>query len=126
MVNMIRDRELNRPILSVFAPILVLTGLAGFLIPERRALTSGAPAYNIFHIIFGSIGISCARSSRRAPARLFNLLFGGFDLYQLVASRRGWFPNRWFRWKTADDVLHLAIGVTLVGAALCDRGEHSD
>ena len=126
MASMNRGGELNRPILSVFAPILVLTGLAGFVIPERRALTSGAPAYNLFHIVFGAIGIRCARSSRRTPARLFNLAFGGFDLYQLVASRRRWFPYRWFRWKTADDVLHLAIGVVLVGAALGDRAEESD
>jgi hypothetical protein len=121
MTAMSSGRELNRPILRVFAPVLVLAGLAGFVVPERRSPTSGALAYNVFHIVFGTIGVCCARSLRRRPARLFNLAFGGFDLYQAVANRRGWFPHRWFRWKTGDDVLHVVIGAVLVGAALSDR-----
>jgi hypothetical protein len=47
---------------------------------------------------------------------------GREDLYQAVASRRGWFPQRWFRWKTADDVLHVAIGAGLVAAGLIRSG----
>lgn len=123
MVQVHDRRQLNRPVLSVFAPILVLAGIAGFAVPERRAVTSGAPAYNVFHLVFGAIGIGCLRSPRRAPARLFNLVFGSCDLYQAMASRRGWFPQRWFRWKPADDVLHVAIGALLVGAARSDRAD---
>jgi hypothetical protein len=38
----------NARVLGVFGPILVLTSVAGFLIPPRRPLMRGAPAYNIF------------------------------------------------------------------------------
>jgi hypothetical protein len=112
-------RDVSRAVLRVFGPVLIITGLLGFVVPSRKALTSGAPAYNIFHLIFGAIGIACASSQRRRPAQAFNIGFGAIDLYQAVASRRGWFPQRWFRWKPADDVLHVAIGAALVAVGLC-------
>ncbi len=112
-------RDVSRSVLRVFGPTLIVTGLLGFVMPQRKALTSGAPAYNVFHLVFGSLGIACAASRRRGPARVFNIGFGAVDLYQAVASRRGWFPQRWFRWKTADDVLHVGIGAALVLAGLC-------
>jgi Domain of unknown function (DUF4383) len=111
----------SRSVLRMFGPTLILTGVAGFIIPKDKAATSGAPAYNVFHLIFGSLGVACARSRRRWPARVFNVGFGVVDLYQAVASRRGWFPQRWFRWKTADDVLHVVIGAGLVAAGLSGR-----
>ena len=82
-------------------------------------MTSGAPAYNVFHLIFGALGIVASR--RRRTARAFNVGFGAIDLYQAVASRRGWFPQKAFRWKTADDVLHVVIGAGLVAAGLVIR-----
>ena len=107
---------MNRLVARVFGPTLILTGIAGFIIPPKKAMTSGAPAYNVFHLVFGAIGILASR--RRGSARAFNLGFGAIDLYQAVASRRGLFPQKWFRWKTADDVLHVVIGTALVSAAL--------
>ena len=44
----------NARVLGVFGPVLILTGIAGFLIPPRLALMSGAPAYNILHIVLGA------------------------------------------------------------------------
>jgi hypothetical protein len=110
--------DVNRVVTRVFGPVLVLTGLAGFVIPPKKAATSGAPAYNVFHLIFGALGIVASR--RRSTARAFNLGFGAIDLYQAVASRRGWFPRKLFRWKPADDVLHVVIGSGLVAAAIGD------
>lgn len=81
-------------------------------------MTSGAPAYNVFHLMFGALGIVASR--RRSTARAFNAGFGAIDLYQAVASRRGWFPQKAFRWKTTDDVLHVVIGTGLVVAGLSD------
>ena len=118
-------RDPSRSALRIFGPILVVTGILGFGIPQRRAATSGAPAYNIFHIVFGGIGIACAASPRRGPARAFNIGFGALDLYQAAASKRGWFPQRWFRWKKADDVLHVGIGAALIAAGLCARQDSS-
>ena len=109
-------RDLNQLVARVFGPTLIVTGLAGFVVPPKKAMTSGAPAYNVFHMVFGAVGILASR--RRRAARAFNLGFGAIDLYQAVASRRGLFPQKWFRWKTADDVLHVVIGAALVSAAL--------
>jgi hypothetical protein len=114
--SMTSQRDVNRFVARGFGSTLVLTGLAGFVIPAKKAVTSGAPAYNVFHLIFGSLGIVASR--RRGTARAFNVGFGAIDLYQAVASRRSWFPQKWFRWKTADDVLHVAIGAGLVAAGL--------
>ena len=114
-------RDPSRTLLRVFGPILVVTGVLGFVIPQRKALTSGAPAYNIFHLIFGGIGIACAASPSRRPAQAFNIGFGALDLYQAAASRRGWFPKRWFRWRAADDALHVVIGGALIVAGLSAR-----
>ena len=117
-------RDASRSVLRVFGPVLIVTGILGFVVPQRKALTSGAPAYNIFHLIFGSIGIACAASRSRRPAQAFNIGFGALDLYQAVASRRGWFPQRSFRWKTADDVLHVGIGAGLIAAGLRSRSPY--
>ena len=117
---MTTKRDLNQLVDKIFGPILIVTGIAGFVIPSKKAATSGAPAYNVFHLIFGALGIAASR--RRGTARAFNLGFGAIDLYQAIASRRGLFPQRWFRWKTADDVLHVGIGAGLVAAGLIQRG----
>ena len=77
---------LNYYVLIVFAPLLVLTGLAGFVIPERKGLTSGAPAYNVFHIVFGLIGLGIVYSQHPACIRASNIGFGLIDLYQAAAS----------------------------------------
>ncbi|HEY0518378.1 MAG TPA: DUF4383 domain-containing protein [Ilumatobacteraceae bacterium] len=115
-----RRRDVNQTVAKVFGATLIATGVAGFVIPAKKAMTSGAPAYNTFHIVFGMIGLAASRNPRRA--RSFNVGFGAIDLYQAVASRRSWFPQRMFRWKPADDVLHIVIGAGLVGAGLVRHG----
>jgi len=105
---------LNYYVLMVFAPLLVLTGLAGFVIPERKSLTSGAPAYNVFHIVFGLIGLGIVYTQHQACIRAFNIGFGLIDVYQAIASFLHLFPEKQFRWRRADDVLHIVIGIALV------------
>jgi hypothetical protein len=122
--SMTTKSDANRLVAKVFGPTLIVTGIAGFVIPSKKAATSGAPAYNVFHILFGALGIVASR--RRGTARAFNLGFGAIDLYQAIASRRGLFPQRWFRWKTADDVLHVAIGAGLVAVGLIQRGSSAE
>lgn len=65
----------NYDLLLVLAPLLILTGIAGFVIPEEKALTSGKSRYNIFHLIFGSIGIACVLSGNGNFIRWFNIGF---------------------------------------------------
>jgi len=105
-------KNLNYYVLLIFAPILILTGISGFVLPET--FMSGVPAYNVFHIIFGTIGLVSVLSRRQSLIRGFNISFGLIDLYQAVASFMNWFPESLFRWKTGDDILHIIIGAALV------------
>ena len=98
--------------LIIFAPLLILTGILGFVIPREKGLTSGAPAYNIFHISFGLLGLGLVYS--HFGVRLFNIGFGAIDLYQAAASYLHLFPEKQFQWKRADDILHIVIGLALV------------
>lgn len=106
--------NLNYLTLSIFAPILVLVGILGFVIPPEKSLTSGAAPYNIFHIIFGIVGAILVLFNHPAGIKVFNIGFGLIDLYQAVASFTGWFPKQYFKWKRADDVLHVVVGAVLV------------
>jgi hypothetical protein len=106
---------LNGRVLAVFGPLLILTGIAGFLVPPRFALMSGAPAYNVFHIVFGVIGTALVLAKTAAGIAVFNLGFGLVDLYQAVAGLVGFFPARQFRYKPADHVAHVVLGLVLAG-----------
>lgn len=104
--------NLNYYTLLIFAPVLILTGITGFILPET--LLSGAPAYNVFHIIFGFLGMGCVLSRKLFLIRGFNISFGLIDLYQAAASFLNIFPEEHFRWRAGDDVLHVGIGLGLV------------
>ena len=106
--------SLNYLTLAVFAPILILVGLLGFVIPAKKALTSGAAPYNIFHIVFGLLGLAIVFSGNTALCRDFNIGFGLIDLYQAVASFANLFPKAQFKWTRVDDLLHVVIGAALV------------
>jgi hypothetical protein len=108
------NKTLNQKTLLVFAPLLILTGIAGFVIPERYSLMSGAAPYNLFHIIFGSIGLLITMANNDTLASSFNLGFGLIDLYQVLASVVGLTPIQYFHWTYGDDVLHVLIGFALV------------
>ena len=101
-------------VLAIFAPVLILVGILGFVIPPSKALTSGAPPYNIFHLCFGFLGGGIALGGNDAAIRAFLIGFGVIDLYQAVASRLNWFPKAQFKWRPADDVLHVVVGLALV------------
>lgn len=100
--------------LLVFAPLLIVIGTLGFLIPAEKAVTSGAPAYNLFHIGSGMIGILILLFGEGNAAKIFLVAFGAMDIYQAAASMGGLFPIKYFRWKRLDDVLHIVIGVALI------------
>lgn len=108
----------NATVLCVFAPLLVLAGVGGWVIPPELSLTSGATPYNVFHVAFGFIGLAAVRSGREGAIRAFNGGFGAIDLYQALASWLGLFPAAWFAYRPADDLLHVVIGAGLVGVAL--------
>ena len=107
-------KTLNQKTLTIFAPILILIGIAGFVIPEQYSLTSGAAPYNLFHIFFGAVGLMLLMTNSDLLASLFNFGFGLIDLYQVVASVVGLTPIQYFHWTFVDDVLHVLIGFALV------------
>jgi hypothetical protein len=106
-------KTLNQKTLLIFAPILILIGIAGFVIPERYSLTSGAAPYNLFHIFFGALGLILVMTNRDLLASLFNFGFGLIDLYQALASAIGLSPIEYFHWTFADDVVHIFLGFAL-------------
>ena len=108
------NKTLNQKTLMVFAPLLVLTGIAGFLIPQQYNLMSGAAPYNMFHLIFGALGLVLISANNDLLASSFNFGFGLIDLYQVVASVVGLTPIQYFHWTYADDVAHVIIGFALV------------
>jgi hypothetical protein len=104
----------NRLTLLIFAPLLILVGILGFVIPPEQSLTSGAAPYNIFHLFFGIVALGILLARSETGAGYFNLGFGLIDLYQFVASYADLFPEQYFRWAAADDILHIVIGLILV------------
>jgi hypothetical protein len=106
--------DLNFFTLAIFAPLLVLVGILGFIIPPHKSPTSGTAPYNIFHIAFGVIGAFIVLINHPTAIKAFNIGFGLIDLYQAVASYFGLFPARLFKWTRMDDILHIVIGGALV------------
>lgn len=104
----------NLLVLRFFAPVLIAVGVLGFVLPPEAALTSGAAPYNVFHLVFGAVGLACAFSGRLDAVRAFNLGFGVIDLYQVVASLADLWPRSLFLWTRVDDLLHLVVGAILV------------
>ena len=111
-------KPLNVLLLTAFAPILIVAGVLGFVTPPSMALMSGAAPYNLFHLFFGLVGIGLLLTKRLPLARAFNIGFGAVDLYQAVASFAGLFPTALFAYKLADDVLHIVLGLLLVGVGV--------
>jgi len=107
------NRTLNQTTLTILAPLLMLTGIAGFVIPERYSLLSGAVPYNLFHLLFGSVGLLLLSAKSDLWASLFNFVFGLVDLYQVLASLIGLTPIQYFHWTYADDVVHVLLGFAL-------------
>jgi len=109
----INKKSVNFVTLAIFAPLLILVGILGFLIPAEQSLTSGAPAYNLFHLFFGLVGLAALWSKHELFISSFNAGFGLIDLYQAVASYVHLSPEQYFLWTTVDDILHLIIGFVL-------------
>lgn len=108
------NKTLNQKTLMVLAPLLMLTGIAGFVIPPQYSLMSGATPYNLFHIIFGAIGLLVTMTTDELWASSFNFGFGLIDLYQVLASVVGLTPIQYFYWTYVDDVVHVLLGFALV------------
>lgn len=112
------SKTLNYKVLLVFAPLLILIGILGFIIPKEASFNSGESVYNTFHIFFGIIGLIILLNGKESYVRGFNIGFGLIDLYQAAASFLHLFPEQLCKWTRLDDVLHIAIGAFLVFVGL--------
>jgi hypothetical protein len=112
---------MSQVVIDIFAPVLILVGILGFVVPPAKAMTSGAAPYNIFHIFFGVVGGAIALGGNDTAITWFLIGFGAIDLYQALAGRLNWFPKKQFQWKPADDVLHVVIGLALVIIGIVGR-----
>lgn len=108
------SKSLNFITLAIFAPVLIIAGIAGFLVPPEHSLTSGAPAYNVFHLLFGALGLLLVWTRNELGLSSFNFGFGVIDLYQAMASALHLPPEKYFLWTRVDDILHVLIGLALV------------
>ena len=108
------NKTLNQTTLMILAPLLVVTGIAGFVLPAEYSLMSNATPYNLFHIFFGAIGLVLFQMKNDLVASAFNLGCGLIDLYQVVASVIGLTPIEYFHWTYVDDVVHTLLGFALV------------
>jgi hypothetical protein len=108
------NRTINQTALMIVAPLLLLAGIAGFVLPERYALMSNAAPYNLFHIFFGALGLALFSAKNDLVASVYNFGFGLIDLYQVLASVVGLTPIEYFHWNYADDVVHVILGFALV------------
>ena len=113
-MNARKRRSINYTTVAIFAPVLIVAGIAGFLVPPEYSLTSGAPAYNIFHLIFGALGLLILSTRNELWLSVFNFGFGLIDLYQALASVLHLPPEKYFLWTRVDDILHVLIGLALV------------
>jgi hypothetical protein len=104
----------SRLLLQIFAPVLIATGLSGFVMPASAALMSNACPYNVFHLIAGVVGVALAFSTNPRAASTFNIGFGAIDLYQALAGLMGVFPAALFALRPADHVVHIVLGLVLV------------
>lgn len=111
----------NGQVLRWFAPLLILTGGLGFLLPPQLSLMSGAVPYDVFHLLAGIVGLGIVLRGSAAAATTFNLIFGAIDLYQAFAGLTGAFPAHWFALRPADHIVHVVIGSFLVGVGYLGR-----
>src|SRR5690349_21122475 len=108
------NRTINQTTLMIVAPLLLLAGIAGFVLPEQYAFMSNAAPYNLFHIFFGALGLVLLSGKSDLVASVYNFGFGLIDLYQVLASVVGLTPIEYFHWTYADDVVHVILGFALV------------
>jgi Domain of unknown function (DUF4383) len=104
----------NLRLLTVFGPLLIVTGVSGLLLPPGLSLMSGAAPYDVFHVLFGALGLALVLARSARWAALFNLGFGAIDLYQALAGAVGFFPAGLFGLRPADHVVHVLFGLLLV------------
>jgi hypothetical protein len=116
----------NRRLLAVFAPVLVAAGAGGLLLPPGSSPMSGAVPYDVFHVVFGALGIALVLARSARGAALFNVGFGALDLYQALAGVVGIFPADLFGLRPADHVVHVVLGLVLVSCGARALGPEGD
>jgi hypothetical protein len=101
-----------------FGAVLIVAGVMGLVRPHPDGLMSQAVPYDLFHIVFGALGLTVGLRRAPGPAAAFNLGFGLIDLWQAVAGWSGVFPAALFALRPMDHLVHLALGAPLVACGV--------
>lgn len=122
----------------IYGIVFLIVGMAGFipgLTPNFESMSFGSPhsdamllgvfqvsiLHNIVHLLYGILGLAFSR--RQGGARVY-LLVGGIVylvlwVYGLIVDKES--MANFVPLNSADDWLHLVLGVTMVGLAVLFR-----
>jgi hypothetical protein len=106
--------------LGIFSALILLIGVADFLLPEYLTILSATYICNLFRINLGLIGIIIALFNHIKLSRHSNFVFGMLLTYLAVASFFHLFPEEFFQWTVLDDILNMDIGLAMVLISLID------
>jgi hypothetical protein len=107
-------KNINFLVLKFLSPLFIITGIAGYFLPQEKIIISNEAFYNLFHIDAGLIGIIILLTYKVKLVRSYNIFLGVIYLYQAFASYYKIFPDQVFKYTITDDIIHLDIGLTLI------------
>jgi hypothetical protein len=108
------SKNSNLLILKILSPLLLMLGVAGYLLPKEYSFICRDCYYNLLHINLGMMGFIMLFASNQALIRLYNIFLGFLFFYQATASLLNIFPARLFHYTCIDDIFHTDLGCMLL------------
>lgn len=100
---------LVKPLTGILGLVLLVVGIAGFVVPGMLPVFELGATHNIIHIVSGLIGLFAFNSSQSA-SRTFLIVFGlVYGLVTVLGFAMGGSILGLFHVNSADNYLHLAI-----------------
>jgi hypothetical protein len=119
------EQNWNKLIAAIFGIVLVLVGILGFVMNPLLGVFQVSLIHNVVHLLTGAVLLLGAFVDTGRNARLVNIILGvvyllvtvlGFAATGLTNTLLGG-TDAAPAINTADNVLHLLLGVVLVGVA---------
>jgi glucose uptake protein GlcU len=111
---MVRDPQ--QPLAQVVGAVLTLVGVAGFFTGGTLLIFGINALHNVVHLVSGVLGLAAGFYAGGQWARYYNQGFG--VIYLLVAALGFVAPAQTaslLAINSADNLLHLALGIVLAG-----------
>lgn len=118
------EQNYNRLVAQILGAVLVLVGLLGFVMPSPLlGIFAVDMIHNVIHLLTGAVLLGAAFMDGGRNVRLVNIVLG--VVYLLVAAlgfvAEG-FLGTIIVANMADHLLHLLLGVVLLGVAFAMKG----